>query len=113
MRRAMRKVFQAANLFDAQIVLDRLRAGRIEARIFNANAAAIAGLIPVTETWPEVWILDERDFALAKRVVESFEAERQGYPSLDLHCPHCGERVPGNFSHCWSCQRELSSCPVD
>lgn len=113
MQRAMRKIFQAANLFDAQIVLDRLRAGHIEARIFNANAASIAGLIPVTETWPEVWILDERDFELAKRVVDGFESERRNRQSMDVRCPHCGERVPGNFSHCWSCQRELSSCPVE
>jgi hypothetical protein len=97
----MIKVYTAANLLDAHILLGLLQCQGIAARVLNANAQGGLGEIPFANTYPEIWAEDARDAARAKAVVESFErAEEPGAP---LICGHCGEESPAGFERCWNC----------
>ena len=104
----MRKIYQAANLFEAQILRDRLQAAHLRAEVFNAHAHSAAGALPVTEIYPEVWILEDNDWDLAQRVMGEYQAELQAGNQCERICPKCGEMVPGNFASCWNCGAELA-----
>ncbi len=101
----MVRLYSAANLPDAQILLDLLKAKGIPARIFNENAQGGLGEIPFTHTYPEIWLVDDRDVVRAQEVVTEFErsAEAEG----TRRCPGCGEENPKNFQICWHCNRSL------
>lgn len=97
----MRRLYDAADLPQAQLLIDRLAAAGIPARLFNENAQGGLGEIPFIAAYPQVWIEDEADWARARAVVERFE--RPVEPAPARRCPACGEENPGEFELCWSC----------
>jgi hypothetical protein len=101
----MKRIYSAATLPDAHLVLGLLAQAGIGARVFNENAQGGMGEIPFTHAWPEVWIVDERDAERARELVRQFE--RPAPPSAETFCPRCGERNPGNFQVCWHCGAEI------
>jgi hypothetical protein len=96
----MQKVYSAATLPDAHLILGLLRQAGIEARVFNENAQGGLGEIPFIQAWPEVWVVDERDVARAREVIGAMEGAD---PTTQIPCSACGEANPGNFQTCWSC----------
>lgn len=98
----MRKVYTAANLQDAHIVLGLLEAAGIEATILNVNAQGGLGEIPFTQTYPELWLKKQRDLQRARRLIDEFERPIRA-PSV--RCAGCGEDNPGTFEICWNCGR--------
>lgn len=101
----MIRLYTAANLPDAHIVLNLLAQSGIEARVFNENAQGGLGEIPFTHTYPEVWLMDARDVRRAKQIVENYEK-----PTVEANpvaCPVCGEENPKNFEICWHCGKPL------
>ena len=97
----MIKAYTAANLQDAHILLGLLQAQGIEARILNANAQGGLGEIPFTSTYPELWLVHERDRVRALAVFEAFERPSSG--SRSTRCVNCGEDNPAGFEICWNC----------
>jgi hypothetical protein len=97
----MIKVYTAANLQDAHILLGLLRTADIEARVLNANAQGGLGEIPFAQTYPEIWLADERDLSRARHVFERFERPLPAAPPMA--CPECGEENPAGFEICWNC----------
>lgn len=95
------RVYSAANLQDAHILLGLLLQAGIAARVLNAAAQGGLGEIPFANTYPEIWIERERDREAARGVVEAFEHAPRGGPNR--RCPACGEESPGNFELCWQC----------
>jgi hypothetical protein len=103
----MIRVYEAANLQDAHILLGLLTQARIGARIFNEHAQGGLGDIPFGETYPSVWIEDERDLKRAREIV----ADYQGRASVSgtRTCAVCGETSPANFETCWNCGANFST----
>lgn len=97
----MIKVYTAANLQDAHILLGLLNAAGIEARILNACAQGGLGEIPFMHAYPEIWLTESRDFARAREVTERFERPPPG--TGPRRCPACGEENPPGFEICWNC----------
>ena len=60
------------------------------------------GELPVTEAWPELWILDsahkERTDELIAEALDPDES-----PLPDWECPECHESVEAQFGACWNC----------
>ena len=76
--------------------------------IKNEFSGNLAGEVPFTETWPELWIHRDRDFAQAKELLKPLRASRMAEQAdesehADWACPSCGEHNEGNFAVCWSC----------
>jgi hypothetical protein len=68
------------------------------------------GEIPADQCAPEIWIVDDRDEALAMRMIES---ARKG-PDANARpwrCRQCGEWLEPQFTVCWKCQTERN--PLD
>ena len=97
----MLRLYQAANLPEAYLVLHRLERAGIEARVFNEHAQGGMGEIPFTHVYPEIWLLDERDESEARRLLAEYEqADRSARPTV---CSNCGEENPAGFEVCWQC----------
>jgi len=101
----MFRVYAAADLPDAHIVLGLLQQAGIEATVLNEHARGGLGDIPFGEAYPEVWIENERDLARARGIVAAYQAKP--VEAGTRHCPACGEESPGNFDVCWQCGTKL------
>ena len=96
----MHKIYLAPTLPDAHLILGLLRQAGIDARVLNENAQGGLGEIPFQHAWPEVWVVEERDIARAREIIDSMEGAD---PTTQIVCAACGEANPGNFQTCWSC----------
>lgn len=101
----MERVYTAADLPEAHLILDMLQQARIAAHVFNENAQGGVGELPFTHTYPEVWIENESDKERARALIDQYER-----PLGDVgvkSCPECGEDSPANFELCWRCGETL------
>ena len=103
----MQRVFTAATLLEAHLVQQVFEAEFILAVVFNENAHGAVGKLPITETWPEVWIKDDRHCSEARSIIERYETTSSG--ETRTPCAQCGENSPGNFELCWYCGAMLSA----
>ena len=95
----MIRLCRAANVVEADIIAGLLSSRGIATHVFNRFAASASGELPPIETSPEIWLADERDETLARRML----AERECPPAADRACPRCGETNPAAFDLCWNC----------
>jgi hypothetical protein len=101
----MQRVYEAANLQEAHLVLHLLSEEGIEARVLNANAQGGLGEIPFTQAYPEIWVMRDDDETRARAIIAVYE-ERPPVKGT-RHCPACGEENPANFETCWHCGQSL------
>jgi len=101
----MHRLYAAANLPEAHLLLGLLRGQRVAAHVFNENAQGAVGEIPFTHAYPEVWIEDSDDLLCARAIVEDYEHSRH----LDENrvCGGCSEENPASFDLCWRCGTSL------
>ncbi len=71
----------------------------------NEQLATALGEIPITECYPEVWILREEDFQKAKVVLEGW-LNPQSPIRGSWVCSGCGEKMEEQFTSCWKCGNE-------
>ena len=101
----MKRIYSAASLPEAHLVLHRLQAEGIAARVFNENAQGAVGELPFTHAYPEIWIEHLKDEEKARSVVRQFETHPTSEPGW--HCAGCGEHNPATFEVCWRCASTL------
>ncbi len=99
----MRRVYTAATLPVAHLIMQQLESVGINARVFNENAQGAIGELPVTDTWPDVWIVQNHQSRAARAVIECYESSSEN----ELLCNACGEISPGRFEVCWQCSGVL------
>jgi hypothetical protein len=102
----MQKLYAAANLQEAHLLLHRLQQAGIEARVLNEHAQGGLGELPFTHVYPEIWLLHPEDSARAARIVEDYEGAQTVQETRV--CAACGETNPADFEVCWRCQALLS-----
>jgi len=102
----VKRVYIAALLQEAHLIEQKLRAARIDAHIFNEHASGGLGELPVT--LPEIWVSDDRDVELARKLINAHERQNQR-AQHDVHCATCGELNPANFELCWRCDAGLET----
>lgn len=72
----------------------------IECVLRNEFAAGAVGELAPIDAWVEVWVLRDRDFDRAKRVIENLQHDVQ---ENDWECSQCGKSSPATFEICWHC----------
>ena len=104
----MKYLFEATNTIDGAyvaILQSSLEAIGIPCMIRNEHLSMAKGEIPITECYPELWILNDDDYARANEMVETWRKSR-----VQIHdawpCPHCNETIEGQFTSCWKCGQE-------
>lgn len=101
----MKRIYLAANLPDAQLMVDALATQNIKAHIFNAHAVGGIGELAATNLWPEVWVDDDRQIEQALSLIRLLN---EPVSRTEKPCPYCGELNPANFLSCWNCLRALA-----
>lgn len=95
----MRRVYTGENVFDAQLVRDRLAEAGIAASVHGTLLAGAVGELPA-DTRPSVWIEDGDLYERARGIVRAFQQPATG---ADWTCPECAEVNGPAFETCWHC----------
>lgn len=94
-------IYSAANLVEAQLVVDELRAGGIRTRITGSYLSGAIGELPPSEVIG-VWLDETQHDERARLIIQDFEATRQ-QPESDWQCSNCSEWAGREFGACWKC----------
>jgi hypothetical protein len=103
----MREIFQAASLYEAQLLVSQLEERGIRTHVRNVDLQGALGELPMTLR-PVVCVVSDRDWADAVMVASEFEEAQRRDPGPPLTCGACGEESPGNFQVCWKCRTDLA-----
>ena len=95
----MKRLIQAPNAALAHLWTAQLRSAGFDVSVQREFAGGIAGEIPIDQALPEIWIMDDDDFARARGVLRDL----QNLPQRRWHCARCAELVEGPFDQCWNC----------
>ena len=101
----MKQVFVSQNLFEVEMRKERLEQASIPCMIKNQRSSGLAGEIPFTEVFPELWVIQNEDADRARKLLE------EGLvllPSVQdtWSCLECGEQHESQFAVCWKCGQE-------
>lgn len=99
-------VYQAKDLIDAELLLQRLRDRGIPSALQNGLLQGLLGELPLSVR-PTVCVLEQRDQSAALLCVREMEAALRAPELPELVCSSCGDTSPGNFEECWKCRAEL------
>jgi len=94
-------VDRAAKLIEAQLIVDELKAGGMQAHVTGSYLGGAIGELPPTEVIG-VWLTEALHTDRARSMIEEFEASRQR-PAADWQCSECAEDVGREFGACWNC----------
>ena len=75
----------------------------IESTLRNEYASGALGELAPIDTWPELWVVRDRDFERARLVLQNARAELD---AADWHCDACQMNSPDTFDFCWHCGKE-------
>lgn len=96
----MKRVYTAAHLPEAQLLVHTLESHGVRARVLNESLQGGVGELP--HIYPEVWIDDASDWEEASSVVREFDRGVTRNKGM-VRCPHCYEDNPATFEICWQC----------
>ena len=100
----MKKVYENLEFAMVGHMKSLLESGGIGCEIRNEGGVSVAGEVPFTQVYPELWVLSNADVPEAKAFVAEYRETLQSQPAgLDWTCPSCGELVERQFSECWNC----------
>jgi|SRR6185295_7883873 len=100
-------IYQARDLIEAELLLQRLRDRGIPCALQNDLLQGILGELPLSLR-PRVCVLEDRDKSAGLLCVREMEAALRQPEGPELTCRSCGETSPGNFEECWKCRTELA-----
>ena len=107
----MKKLFTFGVGQNAQIGLlkDLLEKSFIPCVTRNEYLSVASGEIPFTECYPELWLLNDGDYARAKEILDEWIAPESRVQE-SWSCPRCEEEIEGQFASCWKCgqQKDLA-----
>ena len=80
-----------------------LQLAGIDCTLRNEYASGAFGELAPIDTWPELWVLRDRDFERANITLENARAEVE---EADWQCHACQGLSPATFDICWRCGLE-------
>ncbi|RKP52758.1 DUF2007 domain-containing protein [Trinickia fusca] len=96
------KLMHAPNPVIGQHWVNLLNVAGIACELHNRYLTGALGEIPAEQCAPELWLVDERDERLARKIIEA--ATHGPEPgATPWRCAHCGEWLEAQFTECWQC----------
>lgn len=97
----MKKVYVCHDPLLSGFLRGVLDSNNIQCLVKNESLMGASGEIPAHETWPEIWVMDDQESALAKKLIDhALQPEKN---LQDWQCAQCGENIEAQFTHCWQC----------
>ena len=104
----MKRLF-SANAFADEATLQALKsmleAEGIACVVRNELLSIAKGEVPPPECVPELWIVEDKDGAKAKEILDDWRGS-VAEPHASWVCTHCKETNEGQFTACWKCGRD-------
>lgn len=94
----MKLLYSAPSLLLVRHWKNVLEVQAIHCIVKNENLSGAAGEIPPTECWPELWLINDKDYSKARQLLDGDEKIQPPWI-----CSRCGELLEGQFDRCWSC----------
>jgi hypothetical protein len=101
----MKMVYSNESILLSSNVKNLVEAQGIKAFIKNEFSQGAVGEISVFDSWPEVWITNDKDFERATEIVNELQSSNEGE---DWVCQKCSEQNASSFEVCWNCGTESS-----
>src|SRR5687767_2058565 len=98
----MQRLFSSSDLVRVAQLKDVLEAEGIPCVIKNENLSGIAGEVPFTETFPELWIQNDSDLTKAVSIKADWKIPSEPFGEVWI-CPNCSEQSDPEFTSCWKC----------
>jgi hypothetical protein len=98
----MRKLIESGDSVKIGQLASMLESDGIRTFVKNLNQSSLMGEVPFAEVFPELWIVDDAQWAEAQQLLASYQTAAPVSGS-DWICPACGEEVPKEFGQCWNC----------
>ncbi|MCB1729106.1 MAG: DUF2007 domain-containing protein [Halieaceae bacterium] len=99
----MRLVYTHPALIVVSQARSELEMQGIKCMLRNEYAAGAIGELSPIDAWPELWVLENRDWQRATRALEKMQTETG---EADWQCARCGNSNPATFETCWHCAGE-------
>jgi hypothetical protein len=96
----MKLLFSSASQAEVGLLKGLLDAAAIRSEIRNHSAQA--AYYPGAEFYPELWVLNDEQFARATELRDAWRTAPSGGGRAWL-CPGCGEQMEAQFMTCWKC----------
>ena len=97
----MPRVYSAANVVEAQLIVDELRAGGMQAHVTGTYLSGAIGELPPGDVIG-VWLNEPQHMDRAREMIDAFEASRNE-PEREWRCTQCNEALGKEFGACWQC----------
>lgn len=97
----MKKIYSTENRVILYLLKSKLAEKGILCIIKNEHPPA-AGEIPPVIAWPELWVLDTKQYTEAMNIIQK-ELAKTSDTQEYWQCPRCGEYLEGQFNICWKC----------
>jgi Putative prokaryotic signal transducing protein len=101
----MFKLMLAPNTLIGQHWVNLLAVAGIPCELHNRYLNGALGEIPADQCAPELWLVDERDEVIARKLIDRAV---NGPPAgaAPWRCSRCGETLEPQFTVCWQCGTE-------
>lgn len=99
---SMRKLYEAADRIEAQMLRDHLQGEGIASVLLGDALSGAAGELPAN-IFPTLWLVKDEQYQRARRLIQEFLAQKHEQQGLAWRCDVCGERVDPEFDLCWNC----------
>ncbi len=96
----MKKVYTSENRFLVANARNILESHGVECALRNEYASSALGEISPIDTWVELWVVNESDYARACAILDSALSETT---APEWTCDRCGEVNDASFELCWQC----------
>lgn len=103
----MKEVFRAHDFAKVSYYRDLLEGEGIATMLRNEDLVHGVIEVPIPEFFPNLCVMDDGDYQKAWELIDADLKLAARNPGPDVVCPSCGERNPGNFAECFSCQTSL------
>ena len=97
----MKQLYTSENRIYIFHLKNVLEAQGIDCMIKNDGLSSLAGEIPMTTVWPELWVKDVTNEKRAKVIIA--ECKNEISEGESWVCKNCGEEHGPQFKDCWNC----------
>lgn len=104
----MQKIYCTQDRVILYLLKSKLTEMGIDCIIKNEEIAGqAAGDLPPVIAWPELWIIDDRHYSDAMKIIQD-ELSNLEQSKKSWKCSECGETLEGQFDVCWKCGQSKS-----
>ena len=104
----MKEIFRHLDLTTVSYHKSLLEAEGIPVLLRNEHTTT-SGItsVPIPEFYPNICVLNDEDYPRAWEILNHALHTNAKNVDVDVICPECGEKNPGNFEMCFSCNKDL------